>query len=87
MNQYFIKKYIDKLTIDDIKTFAAYHHITISTEECNYLLKIIKENYTQLLYDDPGPIFNEAKKHLNESTLQVAIELYHFYKEKYQSFL
>lgn len=87
MNQYFIKKYIDKLTIDDILTFSNSQQVQLNKDEACYILKTIKQNYQELLYGDPKPTFNRLKDHVSNETYTIALELYHFYKEKYQSFL
>lgn len=87
MNQYLIKKYIDKLTIDDIDRFAKSQGADLSCNECAYLLELTRNHYQELLYGNPEPIFEQAKKHLSHEHYTIAQELYHFYKQKYQSFL
>lgn len=87
MNQYLIKMYLNKLTTEDIRLFAQKEGVHLSNEESTYLLQTIRMHYQELLYGDPTPIFNEAKKHLSENHVQIALKLYHYYKEKYQSFL
>lgn len=87
MNQYFIKKYIDKLTIDDILRFAESQGAKLSHQECDYLLQVTRTHYQELLYGNPEPIFEQAKQHLSQQNYKIAQELYAFYKQKYQSFL
>lgn len=87
MNQYLIKMYLNKLTVQDIDTFAQKESVTLTNEECQYLLQTVRSHYQELLYGDPTPIFNDAKKHLKGDHFEIALKLYHYYKEKYQSFL
>lgn len=87
MNQYLIKMYLNKLTTEDICVFAKKEGVNLVEEECTYLLTTIRSHYQELLYGDPTPIFEEAKKHLQGNHAEVALKLYHYYKEKYQSFL
>lgn len=87
MNQYFIKRYIDKLSIYDIQCFARSQNVQLNDQESSYILKTIKSHYQELLYGNPTPIFEEAKKNLSEEHFKITVDLYHFYKQKYQAFL
>ena len=87
MNQYFIGNYIQKLSIEDIKAFANSQHIKLSDYENKVLLETIQKHWKELLYGDYHAVFRSVQSKLQPQTYQVALQLYHHYRQKYQSFL
>ena len=79
-----IKKYLDKITIDDMTKFLKKHDINLSQEENNYLFNYIKNNLETILYGNP---FKDIKPNISESNLLKLSELYNYYKKKYYNYL
>lgn len=82
-----IQKYIEKLNENDIKKFALKNEIDLTNEEQKVILSTIKEEWETILYKDPSFVFKKVKPKLKETTYKKIVELYSFYKEKYQNYL
>ena len=87
MNQYFSGNYIQKLSIQHIKDFANYHQVSLSDVECEIILTTIKQNWKELLYGDYLSVFQKIRNQVTPESYEIALQLYHDYKRKYQSFL
>ena len=87
MKDKLIKNYIDKISIEDVKKFANSKNILLTTSELNYIYYIIKNNWKTIIYGNPINIFNTAKEKLNTNSYNKIIDLYNFYKIKFQDFL
>lgn len=87
MKDQLIKNYINNLKIKDIKDFAFKNNININDTETEYLFNIVKNNYTELIYGDPNPIFKNIKDKINDDSYQKIVKLYFLYKKKYQHLL
>ena len=87
MYDYFIKQYVEKINENDIKKFASQNGIILTKEEVDVFLFHIKKDWRTIIYGNPTKIFEEVKDRLNPLTYQKMIELYTFFKEKYQNYL
>lgn len=87
MYDYLIKQYIDKINENDIIRFACSNGITLKKEEVEIIQFHIKKNWKTLIHGNPEPIFQEVKTKLEPETYKKMIELYYFFKEKYQNYL
>lgn len=87
MYDYFIKQYVEKINESDIQKFASQNGIVLTKEEIDVFLFYIKKDWRTIIYGNPTKIFAEVKDQLNPLTYQKMIELYTFFKEKYQNYL
>lgn len=87
MKELIIKNYIDKLTIQDIEKFATNNNLMLSNQEYEYLYKVIKDKWYQLIFGNPKSVFNELEKHLSQDTYKQVLLLYQTYKDKYSHYL
>lgn len=87
MNEFLIKNYISKLTLNDIKTFAIKNGIELNEEELKIIEKYIRNDWRTIIYGNPRPILNELKEKLNQIEYQKIENLYIEFKEKYKSYL
>ena len=83
MQKYFIKEYIKKLTVNDIKKFAKLKNINISDSEALILYTYAKNNYQDFLNGNDDLLIKEIKNKLNPDTFKEAYKLYLEYKIKY----
>lgn len=83
----FLKKYIDKLNINDIKSFANKNNINLSKEELELIFKYIKNDWEIIIYKNPSKIFNELEKKLSKENYNILISLFNEYKNKFKNFL
>ena len=82
MKDYFIKDYIKKLTVNDIKRFAQNKNISITDAEAIILYTYAK-NYYEELINGNQEIIKELKEKLSSNTFKAAYKLYLEYKIKY----
>lgn len=86
MKNFFIKRYIDKLTMQDIKTFASNNNIILNEEQLIYVYNLIKSEWKQILNNDTYTL-NKIKEKFDSETSKKIEKLYYEYKKKYQNYL
>jgi hypothetical protein len=84
MNNKLIEKYINSLTINQVKNFLEKNNIKLSDKEFNYLYNYVKNNYLTILYNDPT---NDVKANISHDNYQKLEDLYYYYKKKYYNYL
>ncbi len=82
MNKYFIKKYIDKLTKQDIMNYATSKEIYLSKEEIDIIYNTIKTKWIDFINGNQSQILEELKPHISQKTYQEIINIYTRYKNK-----
>lgn len=87
MFQNLIKNYVDKLTIKDIDAFALKNEVILSSSEKENILKIIKNNWYDLIYGDYEEILSSNRNSVSEDTYSKILILAQEYKKRYQSLL
>lgn len=83
--EYFIKEYIKKLTVDDIKKFANKKNISISDSDALILYTYAKNHYEDALNGNDEQLIRELKEKLSPNVFKEAYKLYLEYKIKYLS--
>ena len=78
-----IKKYIDKLTIDDIRKYSLKNDISLNQQELNFIYNTIKNDYNKLLSDNYTEILDKLKKNLSKDNYDKIVFLFHKYKKEY----
>ncbi|MCI8778391.1 MAG: hypothetical protein HFI87_04520 [Bacilli bacterium] len=86
MKNFFIKRYIDKLTMQDIKNFANSNNIILNEEQLYYIFNLIKNDWKQILSND-AYVLNKIKEKFDNETSKKIEKLYYEYKKKYQNYL
>ena len=73
MKKFIIKKYIDKLSIQNINNFALNNNIVLTEKELEYMYNLIKNNWEQILSNDDsillklnGNVDNESIKKIEK---------------------
>ena len=85
MNLFFIERYINKLTKQDITNYALSQGISLPPKETDILYTSIKSNYKTFLTNpnQQSQILKEIKTQLTPTTASKLDELYNFYKTKF----
>ncbi len=86
MKKFIIKKYIDKLSIQNINNFALNNNIVLSEKELEYMYNLIKNNWEQILNNDDSILLKLNGNVDNESIKKIE-KLYYEYKKKYKDYL
>lgn len=81
-----IKNYIDKLTIEDLKNFALKNDINLNNTELEYLLKLTKENFEDVLVNE-DKYLDMVKNNVNPNEFEKIKELFLYYKNRYKGYL
>lgn len=80
---YLIKKYIDKLTINDVNNFALKNDIILNDQELSLIYNIIKNDYNKLLSKDYDKVFNKLKDNVSYSNYEKIVSLFKKYEKEY----
>lgn len=82
-----IENKINNLTLDDLKILSNNKNINLNNQELNYLYNKIKSNWYAFLYINPEPILYDIKNNINPNSYNKLLDLYYYYKNKYQNYL
>ena len=75
-----IKKYINNLTINDVKNFIEKSHYDICDDDANVIFYYIK-HYPDEILNDKKEIFDKFKNEVSESTYKTVMSLCDKYKK------
>ena len=82
MNQYIIKKYISKITKQNIIDYANTQNISLTNNEINIIYDYIKNKSNIFLEGQHEQILKELKQKLTPLTYNKIEQLYQQYKNK-----
>lgn len=77
MNDFILKSYIDKLSINHIKEYAQKNNISLINNEDEIIYDYIKKYYREFYYGNPKNLFDELKTKLSCTTYKKIEELYY----------
>jgi len=86
MKKIIIKKYIDKLSIQNLNDFALNNNIILTKTELEYIYNLIKNNWEQILNNNDS-ILLKLKSNINNNSFEKIEKLYYKYKKKYKEYL
>lgn len=87
LNEFLIKNYINKLTLNDINTFSQKQGIDLNKDELELIMHYIKNDYHTIIYGNPRTILDQLKNKLNIHNYQKIENLYIEFKNKYKNYL
>jgi hypothetical protein len=82
VNEFLIKEFVNRLTIDDIKNFSNKKGIEVNEKEIRIIYDYIKKYWRTIVYGNPKEILNELKEKVSETTYNKIEKLYIEFKEK-----
>lgn len=82
MNRFIIKKYIDKLTKQDIINYIYKQNIELSPNEIDIIYYYIKNKYNEFLNGNDQNILIELKQKVSPKTYHILKDYYNTYKNK-----
>ena len=85
--RYFIKDYIDKINLSDIKYFGAKNDIILCDDEASILYFYLKNDWEEILYGDFSNVIHEIRERFDNSKGEKIINLFYYYKDKYKNYL
>ena len=78
--------YINKLTLNDIYSFATKNNVILSESEANFVFNFIKNNYQEIL-NNPNLDIDKYKSNFTEENFNKIKKLITFYSNKYSKYL
>ena len=82
-----IKKYIDKININDINRFANNNNISLNNDELNLIYKYVKNDWKTIIYGNYNSILNDLKSKISIDKYNKIEQLFYKFKSKYQNLL
>lgn len=76
-----INSYVNKLTKNDIISFADKNNITLNNNEIDLIFNVIKKDWQDLLHN-PNKVFNKIKPQVSNNTYNNIIYFYDLYSKK-----
>lgn len=75
-----VKRYIENLTINDVKTYIKNKNYEVSEHDVNIIYNYIKE-YCDDILDKKDGCMNKLKEQINPTTFNQLMDLYNKYKD------
>lgn len=82
-----VEKFVNKLTIEDINSFALKKNIFLSEEELNFVYSFIKKNYKDILKNPNLFDINRYEDKFQNGNFEKIKKVYIEYFSKYHKFL
>lgn len=87
MLKYYIEKYVNNMSIDDIYEYAHKLKLSVNEKEANVLYNTIKENWEVIVFNNHLPIINSIKDKISQELYDNLNSLISEYKTKYSELL
>ena len=81
-----LKNYIEKLTLDELRSFGTKHGINISDDEYQFILDLVQENFEDMLQNE-DKYLNILEEKINPKEFIKIKNLYLEYKKKFKGYL
>jgi len=81
LNDFILKSYVDKLSINHIKEYAKKNNIVLKNNEDEIIYDYIKKYYKEFYYGEPKNLLDELKSKLSSPTYEKLEELYYTAKK------
>lgn len=82
-----IQKYVEKLTTNDIISFAKTNGVCLNNDELSIIYNTIKNDWYTIIFGDYQIILKKISPNLKSDTIKKIEELILLYKDKYKNYL
>ena len=82
-----IERYMQRLTMEDIRTFALSKNITLSDDELKFTYDFVKKNYQNFFKNPKLFDINRYKSNYTEENFNKIVKVFNEYSQKYSSYL
>lgn len=83
MKERLIREYVNRMTLDDVNSFALQNGIILSSEELNLIYEYAKNDWHTIVFGNPRGILDDLKNKLNPVSYQKIEGLYIYFKNRY----
>ncbi len=87
MNEFLIRSYISKLSINEIDDFSKKQGLALNHDELDLIYNYIKNDWHTIIYGNPRFILDDLKSKLDSFSYQKIEKLYVEFKNKYNNYL
>ena len=87
VNEFLIKNFISKLSLNEIELFSKKNGLSLSDDELYLIHDYIKSDWHTIIYGNPRPILDDLRVKLDDFSYQKIEKLYIEFKEKYKNYL
>lgn len=82
-----IREYVDRMTLQDVESFAIANGVVLNEDEKNLIYNEIKMHWHTIVYGNPRGILDNLKSQLEPLTYQKIENLYVYFRQKFQNYL
>ena len=82
-----IKRYMEKLTIDDVKNFATNNNVILNEHELSFTYQFVKKNWETILANPNSLNLERYKNEFSEENFLKIKHLIKIYYQKYGHYL
>lgn len=86
MKEKLISEYINRLTINDISSFALKNGINLKNDELQLIYKYVKNDWHTIVFGNPRNILDDLKNKLDHNSYSKIENLYISFKNRYGKF-
>lgn len=86
MKEKLIGEYVNRMTIDDVRSFAIKNGVTLSEEELSIIYNHAKNEWRTICFGNPRAILDDLKAKINTDSYQKIEALYVYFKNMYSNF-
>ena len=78
-----INRYINKMTVDDIKNFSQTQNINLSDDEASFIYLFLKKNWEELLGNPNALVMERYRSNFSEENYNKINNLVNYYRGKF----
>ena len=82
-----IKRYMDKLTIDDVNNFAINNNVNLNEQELSFTYQFVKKNWETILANPNSLNLERYKNEFSDENFLKIKQLIKIYYQKYGHYL
>lgn len=82
-----IREYVERMTLQDVESFAIANGVVLNEDEKNLIYNEIKMHWHTIVYGNPRGILDNLKSQLKPLTYQKIENLYVYFRQKFQNYL
>lgn len=83
MKERLISEYVNRMTMQDVNSFALQNGINLKEDELNLIFNHIKNSWHTIVFGNPRGILDDLKNKLDNNSYQKIESLYVYFKNRY----
>ena len=83
MKEKLISEYVNRMSLEDVNSFALKNGIVLKDNEIKLIYDHIKNNWRTIVFGNPRGILDDLKEKLDSTSYQKIETLYIYFKNRY----